>query len=247
MIKNIASVIGLAILCALLQFSSSAKAAGDPRSAPGNTIKEEVLNYSIPMEFRDDSEWQPIIMHLLNKNFRNVHYYFHSIGTGGDGFLARKVTAAVQESQARGNIIDFIIAGPAISAHAYLACYGDHVYFKSGGSLTFHGGGEYTFLFNLPILKKSYATDPEANLISREFYRQCIKSGLLTEEDISRMEQGQRIIVYQEEGKNTLSRIYTSDWGSIYEIPWQIIGWAVYLLVMAIIGKILYVFIVNKK
>lgn len=163
-----------------------------------------VLYIDTPTAFDEDNEpaWNILVqaLYALAENPKKAHLILNIQGQGGSGAMETRVAQAIIYANENGAHVDARIIGDAYSAHAFLACAVEHVYFTKGSSLMFHTGGDEVPVFQLGSYAFGQYLDsrietPGEKIDTQATLALCASKGLLSHQDLLDVGSGERVTV----------------------------------------------------
>lgn len=159
--------------------------------------------------FQDDyAVWMGALEKLQESNIQEITLRIS--GLGGVLYYESQVARKIQQLQNDDIKINMVVDGRAISGNAYIVCFASSYTVMPNSVLYFHPGATMTKkVFGQFIGRDSSKTrgDGIGDEIDMQFnYNQCIKSGVLTKQDVDSLKDGKNVmIVTDSSGKQTKS------------------------------------------
>lgn len=246
------SLITLGIV-AILGISSS-HAADLPKNNPLNVApliynpmdvdqveRSNKVTIDLPSAFEEGQQQEWVEISQTLRTAVNTEFTLRVTGMGGEALMLNNFIRALQDSQAKGNIVNMDIIGPAASAHAFITCFANKVTLRDGASLLFHQAYGMSSLFFGLVQVRELASEPMIMAISNLMLNTCVKNGRLTLKDVQVIKSGDDVTIVKEGAKYV--KLYSSDGASIinYTIPSLVEKLSNILAVLMVLGSLCYV------
>lgn len=101
-------------------------------------------------------------------------------GVGGSVFLGLQIIRTIQDAQSHGKQVVADVTGMAASMHAMVLCFVDTVRLREGSYLMFHS----PYMLDDKGNKLYSGNDPGTAQQDGYIFGQCVKKGILTDEDV---------------------------------------------------------------
>ncbi|MDD4242889.1 MAG: hypothetical protein PHG08_01120 [Bacilli bacterium] len=154
----------------------------------------------LPNVFEEDNsiEWDKIGRFIENQTSPQITLCI--CGGGGKLHILDRFTKAILAAKQKGTFIIANIFGEAWSSHGFLAAYADLIVFEPHSAIILHHPFiKKTILFGLLTYKDLNLCKSERE-ITKNLFRQCLSSGLLTRKDINDIIRGKELVISPVEG-----------------------------------------------
>lgn len=201
------------LLLLVVPLIGSVMAAQQPEKDAMKLLEPQAVTIDTPDDFMSNSEsfWIMFNQFLRGTDIKTVELIV--TGFGGNVSLLNRTVQAIQDYQKAGGKIIMRVIGPTISAHAILLCYADTIIIDDGGSYSFHQMRSYFELFG-GLLVVPGAVITEANPLQHAMLNKCVKSKLITKEDLLLVLSGNRV-AYMNYGNGNMQKAVIDEQSAV--------------------------------